>query len=83
MERRFKIAHLSYNDIAQYGKDIAKKVEEALPKGSTVMRQEDDLRTGSQMLLVHNKDFDVIPAGEECPRLAVTIAEDSVIIKLQ
>jgi hypothetical protein len=80
MERRFKIAHVSYNDIAEHGKDMAKKVEQSLPKGSTVMRQEDDLNTASQILLVHNESFDLVPLGEECPKLTLTIAEDSVIL---
>ena len=80
MERRFKIAHVSYSAIATYGKGILEKVQDGLPDGSTVMRQEEDFKTGSQVLLIHNESFGLVGEGAECPKLSITIAEDSVII---
>ena len=78
MERRFKMAYVSVNDVAKHGKKFDTAIIEALPSGSQVMLKENDLDTASLKILVHNPEWTIVKEGQRVPRIIIDIPEAEV-----
>ena len=72
-DRRLKIGLVSMHIVASWGKEFAVKLKDSLPDDSIVLKQEEDFRTASMLILIHNKTFDEVSEGEECPKVLLDI----------
>lgn len=73
MERRFQLALLSMSEIANHGKGFESKLMDNLPEGTNVIAKSNDMVTGSLQIVLHNEAWDVIPNGEELPKVLVEL----------
>lgn len=64
MERRLKIGLISITDIIPHGKNFDKALKDVLPEGTTVIMKENDIATGSLVMVLHNPEFEEVPEGQ-------------------
>lgn len=73
MERRLKIGMISLTDIIPHGKNFDKALKEVLPEGTTVIMKENDIMTGSLVIVLHNPEFEEVPHGAYPEQVIVTL----------
>lgn len=78
--RRFKIGMVSMHIVASWGKDIGDVIKESLPKGTKILRQQDNFDTATLEVILYNDDFGVIDNGCEIPRINLDVDLKSLII---
>ena len=75
-DRRFKIGVISMDVAAKWGKDLGKQIQASIPDGSIVLKNQEDFKSGSLFVLIHHKDFEIVPLGEELPKVILEIKEE-------
>ncbi len=75
MERRFKIALISSNEVVNYGENLREAVMNNMPKGTEILRNEDDFETASLKMLLYNETWDIVPFGETLETFVIILGE--------
>lgn len=71
MERRLKLGVVSMNDVANGGKGFAEILKKSIPDGVQILKQQENLQTGSLELLLYKEDWDVAPKGKQLEQVII------------
>ena len=72
-ERRFKIGLISMHVAASWGKDLGKQIQESIPEGAVILKQEEDFERASLAVLLYHDNFNIIADGQKVPTLLLDI----------
>ena len=76
MERRFKIALISINEIESHGKDVVDAVKENIPEGTEIIKQETDyFDTASLRVLLYHSSWPLVPLGADLEKFVIELGK--------
>ena len=80
MKRRFKLATISFEIVASWGKGFGKALKDQLPVDSQILLQKEEIFVGSIICLVYNPKFPELDDNESVPRMNFTMKPCTIIL---
>ena len=70
---------VSMHIVASWGKDIGDKIKDSLPKGTKILRQQDNFERATLDILLYNDNFSLVDDGCKVPRMKLDVKVNDVM----